>query len=365
MIKKVLGPVIPTVLRICGFLPFSSNLDFSGYPVFSKCWFCYSILLYFLFVLFITTSCFKAPHPQNIEHIIVGYLFVSISCTVNWAACKSGALCKIVHNFLEFDRKVEFSRKSNREVRILLTVAITCFVLTLTSDIYYLAKHGGIVSLCFPFHSVINLVSQSLTWILMCLLKQKMRLMNLCLARLTAQLFEQEEREAKDERLSLTLKTLNELSAITLQNLSLIQSSFGAQIVASYGVFFDQVGLDTIMVQILAVVLEVDYFHFVPWALSISMRFIFITWITSSIQIELELFSKGLTRTVRSEMSSSFRRQMKTLQLGIYHQSAESFARSFSVYSVDNFLTSSQYFIFNFVMAYLNSISLQNHATND
>lgn len=362
-VEEVLGPVTPTMLRVCGFLP----LDLSGFPVFSEFWFCYSIFVYFLFSMFSISSFCNVQLTQNVVHIVVRHLFVSTSFIVNWAASKSGTLCKTMQHFFEFDRKVRIPSNCKKEVLILLIVAIICFVLSGSSDIYHLVKHGDLVLLCFPVYSAITLVSQSLVWILVCLFKQKMRILNLCLAQyacLTEQPITLEDKEATDKHLSLTFKTLTELSAITMQNLSLIKSSFGVQIAASYGVFYDQTVFDSVFLQMFAIILEIDYYHFVPWSLSVFIRFIFLTWITASTCNEMELFSKGLTRTMRSSMSADVRRQIKTLKLRIYHQCSEPLATSFSVYKAGNFLPSIHYMLFNFIIVCANSIVLRRQTTH-
>lgn len=338
-LHSVFGTVVCHLFRIFGLLPLSMEPDFTGFPEFSKYWCFYSFVLVVLFSFYTIQTFFNAIQPMTAGHIITTNLFWVICRLTNWIACKTGVFRNIIQNFAKFDEKVICLRGVNRVV-VLYTLMLLCLVI-MESNIYANASAEiTVLVFYYPIAIIMTLVTETSSWVLFCLMTQRMNMLNYCLKCLvmkTAWTVRRVEIISTRQDLSSIVGVISELYNLLMENISLIKYSFELQILANYTLLYDQAVMDSITLQIY-LKFVVDFLYVAPWLLTILTRLLFISWLTSSLTMEIETSCRCLTRIVSSRMSSSVRRQIKTLRLKITHQSMELSSFCFSIYKLDEFL---------------------------
>lgn len=353
MLSNTFNPVVSHLLRICGFLPVSLKPDSTGLPVFSKGWCCYSFFVGVYLGLNIVLVLFEGKFLGNVHVMILQTLFILISYVSIWFTCKSGVLREIIRNFAEFDGEVNSVWTRRIEVRLLFILNAGVMIASTLRILlqHYFSMETGLICLNLYILNMVHVAAKLFIWVLMCLVKQKMHILNSYLKNLQDDGRSVEVVSGRRYLFS-SMEILTELYERIKQDIFLIKLNYGPQLLANYILLIANAATFSVVLQITRP--QYWFIHHLPWIVLVFMVLLFFSWITTSIKIETEMFCNTLRRMVNSRLSPTARRQIKTLRLRVCQQSKELSSICFSFYSMENFLSVLQFVVLNYLSVYFN-----------
>lgn len=341
MSETLFGPFLSHLFRISGLLPLYLKPDQTGFPNFSKFWCIYSFLIYITIGVFTAQISFETTDPILIGHYVTLHFFLVTTCVSSCIACKLGAFVKFIKNNAKFDEKWKVSAKSYKEILVLYTISIVCSLSLVAIVVETDCSREKYVFriIFFTICTYLFFSCEMLPWILLCSIKRRLDILNCCVKDLeskTAWTVRKVEIMSTSQDVSVMLKIIANLNDLTMQNICIVKSSFGLQLLLNYNLLFCQSVLDSNIVQIDGLVYSLV--EFLLWFMTLVLRMLLFSWITYCLSDNVQSIGRICTRMISIRMNSTVRQQIKTLRLKLSYQSLELFMVNFSVYSVENIL---------------------------